>query len=180
MQEVALREESKNQGDFYVPRFEIKVAGVSLPQNVIRDVISVTYKDNIKELDNFELLINNWDSDKREFKYVGSETADSLENNPMHRVFDPCRHEVEVFMGYGGDLKLMLKGNFTTIEPNFPSSGGPTLTVRGLNILHKLRGKQHTYAWTDQKESQIAKSFETLPDPDRKGQKRFPLPVEID
>jgi len=175
---VTLREESKSQGGFYVPRFEIKIAGASLPRDVLRDVLQVTYKDNIKELDSFELTVSNWDAAGRGFKYVGAETADSIQKNPLHRLFDPCRHEVEVLMGYGGDLPLMLRGNFTTMEPNFPSSGGPTLTVRGLNVLHKLRSKQHTYAWTKKKESEIAKDFETLPDPDKRGQKRFPLAVE--
>src|SRR5215510_2814994 len=185
MQVVTLREISLKQGDFYVPRFEIKIAGANLRLDVLRDVIQVTYKDSIKELDSFELTINNWDADKRDFKYVGSETKESLDEkepksyNPLHRLFQPCRHEVEVFMGYGGDLKLMLKGNFTTMEPSFPSSGGPTLTVRGLNVLHKLRTKQYSYAWTKKTESQIAKDLEKLPDPGSKGKKRFPLPVEI-
>lgn len=181
---VTLRDESKHQGDFYVPRYEIKIAGANLPQNVVRDVLQVTYKDNVKELDSFELTVNNWDAEKQDFKYVGSETTDSLTpaspaENPLHQLFNPCRHDVEVFMGYGGDLKLMLKGNFTTMEPNFPASGGPTLAVRGLNILHKLRTKQYSYAWTKKTESQIAKDLEKLPDPGNKGKKRFPLPVEI-
>lgn len=181
---VTLREESKVQGDFYVPRYEIKIAGVSLPQNVLRDVIQVTYKDSIKELDSFELTVNNWDAGRRGFKYVGSETKDSLDEksskfNPLHRIFEPCRHPVEVFMGYGGKLNLMLEGNFTTVEPNFPSGGASTLAVRGLNVLHQLRTKQYTYSWVMEKESNIAKSFEKLPDPDHRGKKRFPLPVEI-
>jgi phage protein D len=176
---VTLREESKSQGGFYVPRFEIKIAGASLPKDVLRDVLQVTYKDSIKELDSFELTVSNWDAARREFKYVGAETTDSMQKNPLHRLFDPCRHEVEVSMGYGGNLPLMVRGNFTTMEPNFPSSGGPTLAVRGLNILHKLRSKQYTYAWTKKKDSEIAKDFETLPDPDKRGQKRFPLSVEI-
>ena len=178
---VPLREESKSQGDFYVPRFEIKIAGANLPLDVLRDVIQVTYKDNIKELDSFEITVNNWDSTSKQFKYVGSETADSLESNPLHRLFDPCRHDVDVSMGYGGDLKLLLKGNFTTLEPNFPSGGAPTLAVRGLNILHKLRTKQYTWAWTKKTtESRIAKDLENLTDPDDKKKKRFPLPIEID
>jgi phage protein D len=176
---VTLQDESKQQGDFYVPRYEIKIAGANLPLNVLRDVIQVTYKDNIKELDSFELTINNWDAKQQNFKYVGAETTDSLAKNPLHQLFNPCRHEVAVFMGYGGHLQLMLNGNFTTMEPNFPASGGPTLTVRGLNVLHQLRTKQYSYAWTKKTESQIAKDLEKLPDPDHKGKKRFPLPVEI-
>src|SRR5918998_1890558 len=147
MQVVTLRDQSKRQGNFYVPRYEIKIAGANLPQNVVRDVLQVTYSDNVKELDSFELTVSNWDADKREFKYVGSETSDSLAKNPLHQLFNPSRHEVEVMMGYEQNLTLMMKGDLTTMEPSFPSAGGPTLTVRGLNILHKLRRKQHSYAW---------------------------------
>lgn len=182
MDVTTVLKESQEQGHFYVPRFEIKIAGVSLPANVLRDVLQVTYKHNIKELDSFEITVSNWDADKRMFKYVGAETKESLEKNPLHRLFDPCRHKsgVEVWMGYGAPLRLMLTGNFTTIEPNFPSSGGPTLTVRGLNVLHELRRKQYTCAWPDMTESEIAKNLETLTDRDSGGKKRFPLPVEID
>lgn len=176
---VTLRDESIRRGDFYVPRFEIKIAGVNLPLDVLRDVEQVTYKDNVKELDSFELTVNNWDAETQDFKYVGSETADSLTKNPLHLLFNPCRHNVDVFMGYGENLSLMVTGNFTTLEPNF-SSGAPTLNVRGLNVLHQLRRKPFSYAWEGEKTSKIAKSFETLPDPSDRKQKRFPLPVEID
>lgn len=176
---VTLRDESIRRGDFYVPRFEVKIAGVNLPLDVLRDVEQVTYKDNVKELDSFELTVNNWDAKAQDFKYVGSETADSLTKNPLHLLFNPCRHNVDVFMGYGENLSLMVTGNFTTLEPNF-SSGAPTLNVRGLNVLHQLRRKPFSYAWEGEKTSKIAKSFETLPDPSDRKQKRFPLPVEID
>ena len=126
---VTLRDESIRRGDFYVPRFEVKIAGVNLPLDVLRDVEQVTYKDNVKELDSFELTVNNWDAEAQDFKYVGSETADSLAKNPLHLLFNPCRHNVDVFMGYGENLSLMVTGNFTTLEPNF-SSGAPTLNVR--------------------------------------------------
>ena len=32
--------------------------------------------------------------------------------NPLHHLFNPCRHEVEVFMGYGGDLTTDAQGKF--------------------------------------------------------------------
>jgi uncharacterized protein len=179
---VTLREESARQRGFYVPRFEIKIAGANLPLDVLRDVMQVTYKDSVKELDSFEITVNNWDADKKQFKYVGAETQDSLKKNPLHNLFNPCGYEVDVLMGYGPNpLTLMLRGNFVTMEPNFPSSGGSTLTVRGLNILHKLRTSRHTYAWEKQRPSEIAKSFPDLPlDPKEPNKKRFPLPVDIE
>jgi uncharacterized protein len=178
---VTLREESARQRGFYVPRFEIKIAGANLPLDVLRDVMQVTYKDNVKELDSFEITVNNWDADKNQFKYVGAETADSLKKNPLHNLFNPCGHDVDVLMGYGANpLTLMVRGNFLTMEPNFPNSGASTLAVRGINILHKLRTSRRTYAWVNEKPSDIAKSFETLPaDPEQKDKNRFPLPVEI-
>jgi len=191
---VTLGDQSKLQGNFYVPRFEVKIAGANLPQNVLRDVLQLTYSDNVKELDSFEFTVNNWDAEKHEFKYVGSETTASLSSNPLHRLFNPSRHEVEVSMGYENNLTLMMKGNFTTMEPTFPNSGGPTLTVRGLNILHKLRSGQYSYSWMPDekhpngwKESEIAKSLRKVPDLDHKeegknkeAKKPFPLEVEID
>ena len=33
-------------------------------------------------------------------------------------------------------LNLMMTGQITTLEPDFPNGGSPTLQVRGLNILH--------------------------------------------
>src|SRR6266852_6693613 len=183
MQLVTLAEESQNQRGFYVPHFAVKIENAGLPRDVLRDVIQVTYSDNLKEIDSFELTINNWDSVTRSFKYVGSETADSLKRNApdtaLYHLFDPCNKEVTLQLGYLDELQVMTVGNFTTMEPSFPSSGGPTLSVRGLNVLHQLRRKQYTYAWSGKKDSEIAENIATLTDK-ATGQKRFPIPIVTD
>src|SRR6266478_1816457 len=74
-------------GDFYVPAFELRLRGRPVAKDVIRDVISVTYKDNVAEIDSFEVVINNWDAGSRAFKY----SDDTL--------FDPGA-EVNLRMGY--------------------------------------------------------------------------------
>ena len=180
---VDLFTESLKQRGFYAPQFEIRIKGAKIPNDILRDVVEVTYKDNWKEIDSFELTVNNWDPSTNDFKYVGSETKETLaldtDESKRYRLFEPCSKEVEVKMGYTSDLKVMLTGNFTTMEPNFPSSGGPTLAVRGLNILHQLRRKQFVTAWENKKDSEIAKNLATLRDP-QTGKKRFPMPVEID
>ena len=56
-------------GDFYVPTLELRLRGRPVNKAVIRDVISVTYKDSIAEIDSFEVVINNWDAEGRTFKY---------------------------------------------------------------------------------------------------------------
>ncbi|MBV9927290.1 MAG: phage late control D family protein [Acidobacteria bacterium] len=179
MEIVTLGEESASREGFYVPVFQVKIEGVGLPRNVLRDVTQITYKDNVKELDSFELTVNNWDAAKNTFKYVGAETADSLQREPLHRLFEPCNKEVVVSMGYGDYTRVMLTGTFTTMEPNFPAGGAPTLTVRGLNVLHQLRRKQYTFSWENMTDSKIAEDIAGLKDKDTK-KNRFPLPIKTD
>lgn len=185
MSTQTLAAESVRQHGFYVPQFEVRIEGVGLPRNVLRDVVQVTYKDNIKEIDSLELTINNWDAATRRFKYVGDETADDLKSSTRdserYRLFDPCNKQVELWMGYAGDLRLMLKGTFTTLEPTFTCGSAPTLAVRGLNALHQLRRKQYSHTWNDKRDSEIAKDIASLVDKDLgKNHKRFPVPVVVD
>jgi phage protein D len=134
--------------DFYVPVFEVKLRKSLLPKDVVRDVIQVTYKDNIDEIDSFELTINNWDAETRSFKY--SDTT----------LFDPGA-ELQLSMGYYGKnaLKLMITGQITSLRPSFPAGGAPTLAIGGLNLLHKLRTKQETSVYEKRTDSQIARQI---------------------
>jgi len=176
---VKLEEESLLQGGFYVPRFEVRIEGVGLPRDVLRDVLHITFHDNIKEIDSVELSVNNWDTVTKDFKYIGSETAQTLKQNPLYTLFEPCNKDVQVSMGYGSSLNVILTGTFTTMEPDFPGSGPSTLKVRALDVLHKLRTKEHAYFWENMRDSEIAKDLAEKRDPVTKN-KLFPLPIETD
>jgi phage protein D len=52
------------------------------------------------------------------------------------------------------------------------------LTVRGLNVLHRLRNNPYSTAWPKRKPSWIARNIATLRDD--KGQPRFPYQVDTD
>jgi len=134
--------------DFYVPTFEVKLRGSALPRDVIRDVAQVQYRDSVDDIDSFELTINNWDADKREFKYSDKD------------LFDPGK-EVEVQMGYygGAGLTRMLSGEITSLRPSFPASGQPTLAVSGLNLLHRFRRRQETHVYEKKTDAQIAQEI---------------------
>ena len=166
---------------FYVPHFEIRIAGRALPEAVINDVVQITYTDNVREIDSIDLTVNNWDATRRRFKYLGSESPDDLPGgahpDPLATLFEPGDAKVEVWQGYLGALRLVTTVNFTTMEPNFTASGAPTLQVRGLNVLHTLRKTQHSHAWYAQRPSDIAQQLGQLADA---GKKRLALPVTID
>jgi phage protein D len=137
--------------DFYVPAFEVKLRGRPLGKEVVRDIMQVTYKDSIQEVDSFDITINNWDAEEHAYKYI-----DAGQN-----LFDPGK-EVELWMGYFGkdSLRLMIKGQITSLRPNFPSAGQPTLVISGLNLIHKLRKEQGSHAYQKMTDSQIAKQIE--------------------
>lgn len=134
---------------FYVPAFRILLDGSPLPGDVVLDVQQVIYKDSVEKIDSFNFTLSNYDSQSRKPKY----------EPPSHKdyanLFDPGK-EIRLFMGYAGARELMLTGQITTLEPDFPASGGLTLTVRGLNVLHQFRAEQHTYAWENKRDSDIA------------------------
>lgn len=186
MATTKLAAESERMKGFYVPRYKVLIEGANLPNDILFDVISLTYEDSIDAIDSFKMTINNWDQEKRVFKYVGSETAADLQpggpNYARATLFEPCGKEVVLQMGYNNmsgkaeELVTMLKGNFTTMEPTYADEGAQ-MAVTGLNVLHQLRRKQYSTSWTDKKDSEIAKNIATLVDG---GHKRFPLPIVID
>ncbi|KGQ19376.1 Phage protein D [Lysobacter dokdonensis DS-58] len=132
--------------DFYVPAFEVKLDGRPTGRDVIRDILSVSYKDSLQEIDSFEITINNWDADKREFKYSDLD------------LFNPGKR-VELSMGYQGALRTMLKGEITSLRPAFPAGGASTLAVSGLNILHRFRTQQESRTYTSMTDSDIAQQI---------------------
>src|SRR6266540_3198714 len=113
---TTLREESQRQGGFYVPQFEVKIEGVDLPRDVLFDVSSVTYEDSLESIDSFRMSINNWHDERREYKFIGSETTAQLQaghrDHSRVTLFEPCGKDVLLRMGYGGRLVTMLKGQF--------------------------------------------------------------------
>lgn len=142
---------------FYVPNIEVYVRGKKLAANVINDILQVSYKDSINEIDSFSLDINNWDAEKRTFKF-----APALKD--YAGIFDPGA-PIELWMGYISNMRLMMHGQITALEPSFPESGAPTLAIRGLNELHQFRTEQHTRSWLDgtKTDTDIAKELCALP-----------------
>jgi phage protein D len=132
--------------EFYVPAFEVKLAGRPAGQDVVRDILSVSYKDSVQEIDSFEISINNWDAAARTFKYSD------------RKLFDPGQR-IELTMGYQGAQRTMLKGEITSLRPTFPAGGGSTLAVSGLNILHRFRTQQESRSYVDKTDSEIAEEI---------------------
>jgi uncharacterized protein len=143
--------------DFYVPAYRVLLKGQPQP-DLAQDVLSVTFHDSLTDVDSVDLVVNNWDPGdpvpgqavQGQFRYSNS------------NVFDPWQ-DIEIWMGYyrqGQDnLQQMLVGEISTMSPNFPASGGSTLTVRALSFLHQFRTQQKTRQFRNLTDSDIAKQI---------------------
>lgn len=138
--------------DFYVPAFQLFIRDKKFAR--VQDVLSVNYTDSLTEIDSFDLTVNNWNP-----KEAGQQSDFKYSDGPA---FDPWQ-DVELWMGYycNGkfDKRRMLTGEITTSSVNFPAGGGSTLTVRGLNLLHRFRTQQISRPFVQKKDSDIAKEL---------------------
>ena len=154
-EENALKVEIYKGQDFYVPAFIILLQNQKLPAVVVNDILNVTYTDSLTNVDSFDMTINNWDAGAKKFDQTAFKYSDKDTFNPWK--------DIEVQMGYYRDgkseLRTMLIGEITTLTPNFPQSGAPTLNVRGLNLFHRFRTKQETKPFFNKKDSDIAKEI---------------------
>ena len=142
--------------DFYVPAYRVLIKGQKQP-HLEQDILSVTYSDSLTNVDSVDLVVDNWDPGDP----VGTAVQGKFRYSDSH-VFDPWQ-DIEVSMGYyraGKDnLRQMMVGEIVTMSPNFPASGGSTLTVRALNFLHQFRTQQKTLEFRDLTDSEIAKKI---------------------
>ena len=158
---------------FYVPRFEVYVSGRLLQDNIVDDILQVTYRDSINDIDGFDIEINNWDADKRTFKFAPP-IKDATQD--YTGIFDPGS-KIEIWMGYQGNMRRMLRGSITSLSPTF-SDAAPTLSISGLNELHEYRTEKHTYSWLDGSKTDTDIAKELCGWPVKKGQPGLNLSID--
>ena len=107
--------------DYYAPDFEVRIEGLTMEADVTAAVIDLTYESSLDTADMFTLRLNN----------AGLRFTDS----PLFNV----GKNVEIYMGYVGDLHPMMLGEIAAVSPEFPESGAPTLTVTGYDKSYRMR-----------------------------------------
>ena len=155
--------------DVYVPDFEIRVDNRDILREVSQDVIDVSYHDQFRQLDTFQFTLNNWDDEKQKYKHSDGD------------LFLPGS-SVELRIGYRGKIGLhvVIRGRIASLTPNFPASGPPTLRVSGQNALRELATRPRSEHYTDQTDSEIARTIADRldvdlepPDTAQFGEKRY-------
>lgn len=147
------------KNDMYVPTFKVKVRQQDVPAAVLRDIVSVTYKDSLDAFDSVDLSLNNWDDSRSglptQFTYMVDSQA------PYADLFSFNRDKmVEVSLGYEGvNVVKVLDGTVESVEPHYPASGAPSLTVRIINPLKSLKDKTNTKTYVDKSTADIAREI---------------------
>lgn len=115
--------------DYYVPDYFIKVKDRELDLETKGDILDLKVTLVKDDIGSFQLTINNWDDKRLAFKY--SDT----------KVFD-LGNEVQVKLGYVGNLVPVINGIVTSLAPQFPESGSPTLAVGCHDKMVKLKRRK--------------------------------------
>jgi len=132
--------------DRTVPDIKLLVDGNELPQEVDVDIMNVTVCDYETGASWFCAHLNNWNSDTQEFKYIdGPQFKEGI--------------KLEVKLGYDDNVVSLIKGEVTTLEPEFNEGEAPTLKVEGYDSLHRFRRGRKTKSYLKQKDSDIARKI---------------------
>jgi uncharacterized protein len=115
--------------DYYAPEYLVLVNGQKLHPDTKGDVLEVKVVMDIENLTSFELTINNWDDATIDYKYSDG------------HLFD-VGNLIEVFMGYPKRLYSMVKGQITSLSPQFPASGSSTLHISGQDTMFLLKDRK--------------------------------------
>lgn len=132
-----------NDASLLNPNLKILVQGKPLAPEIEADLVSVLVSEDLEAPSMFELLLVTWDIVKQQMTWVDD------------TVFD-VGNEVEIQMGYEQDIKTVLVGEITGLEPEYTQDTAPRLVVRGHDLRHRLLRGSHTKSFLKIKDSEVA------------------------
>lgn len=109
---------------YYAPRFEVRVAGLTLAADVANQVVSMAIETDLDLAGSFSMVLRNPD------------------NALLDSALLDLGKTVEIHVGYGGELQPAFLGEIAAIEPSFPQDGPPTVTVSGYDKSYRMRRAQ--------------------------------------
>lgn len=132
---------AKKYQNFYVPGFQVLVAGTDVVKDKLVEITGVTVEDVLDGADRFSFS----------FSDPGAKWLDS-------GLFDPGR-EVEIKIGYVDRLTTMLVGEIISLRPSFPAGGTPELEVSGYDLSHQFSRVRRERTFREMKDSQVVASI---------------------
>lgn len=125
-----------------IPNIKILIQGQKLPSQADSDLVAVQVFEDIDVPSMFTLEFITWDLCQGKFTWVDDDRFE-------------VGNEVEIQMGYGNNLKTVIFGEITGLEPEFVQGETPRLIVRGHDLRHRLMRGSNTKSFTKMKDSDI-------------------------
>jgi phage protein D/phage baseplate assembly protein gpV len=110
--------------DFYAPRFEVRISGLTLAADVASQTVALTVETDLDLAGSFSLSLRNPD------------------NMLLDSALFDLGKTVEIHVGYGDQLSPAFLGEIAAIEPTFPQDGPPMVRVSGYDKSYKMRHNQ--------------------------------------
>lgn len=126
-----------------LPNIKVLIQGKPLLAAADVDLVSVTVSEDLEVPSMFALELVSWDLAKEKFTWV---------DDDLFQV----GNEVEIQMGYDHDVKTVMVGEITGLEPEFVRGVTPLLIVRGHDLRHRLLRGSKTKSFVKMKDSEIA------------------------
>jgi len=124
------------------PNIKILLQGKPLSPEADADFVSVSVYEDLEAPSMFELKFVTWDNEKMQFTWIDED---------LFGLGD----KVEIQMGYDKELKTVIIGEITGLEPDFREETTPMLIVRGHDLRHRLLRGNQTKSFTKMKDSDI-------------------------
>ncbi|MDV2996741.1 MAG: hypothetical protein N4J56_006446 [Chroococcidiopsis sp. SAG 2025] len=137
---------STNRAKIPIPTIQVSVQGSPRQFEAIADYLeTAVVTDDIEAPSMFALTLTSWDTEAGKF-------FDWLDNDALD-----LGKAIEIRLGYDSDLKPLISGEITGLEPEFTPDSQPTLTVRGHDLRHRLMRGHKTQSFTQMKLSDVAR-----------------------
>jgi len=140
---------SEQQGDFYVPAYEVKVDGQALTAQHQLAVSQVEADLSLDKAGHFSFtVVHSYDNEDGEFKTGnGRSLLDLLKFGAV----------VDIHIGYGSRLPLLLSGTISEIATEFPQDGAPELIISGKDLFFPLTLGKKTQSWMQVRDSDVVR-----------------------
>lgn len=128
------------------PNINIIINDELISSAAIADFISVAISEDLDAPSMFELKFYTWDLIFQKMTWVDSDLF-------------AVGNKVEIKLGYEQNLKPVILGEITGLEPEFSQDSTPILRIRGHDFRHRLLRGHQTKSFLKMKDSDIARQI---------------------
>lgn len=132
-----------NNASLLNPNCKILIRGKPFTPEIKTDLVSVSVHEDLEAPNMIDLKLVTWDFINQKMTWVDDE------------IFE-IGNEIEIQFGYEQNLKTIIVGEITGLEPEYGEDMKPILVVRGYDLRHRLLRGRHTKSFLQMKDSDIA------------------------